>query len=102
MSRKSRNQEFVQADDAKAKRIAISATAAGVLLIVFLVVLLIVQFAQIGVRNAEKSKLQEQIKQYEKLNDETEKDLDFYKTEKGLRMLAVMNGYKYKSDSSGK
>ena len=35
----------------KAKRIAVGATVAGVLLIIFLVIILIVQFVQIGVAN---------------------------------------------------
>lgn len=100
MSRKNQNSEFAQAGDTKAKRIAISATVAGVLLIVFLVVILIIQFAKIGVKNAEKGKLQDQIDQYERLSEETEKELDFYKTQEGLRRLAVMNGWK--KDSSGK
>lgn len=94
MSRKKQKFETVETGDTKAKRIAISATVAGVLLIVFLVVILVIQFAKIGVKNAEKSRLQDEIEQYEKLNSETEKDIEFYKTQEGLRMLAVMNGWK--------
>lgn len=41
----------------KAKRIAVGATVGGVLLLVFLLVVLIVQFVQIGVNNAEKARL---------------------------------------------
>ena len=94
MSRKMQKSDSVGAENTKAKRIAISATVAGVLLIVFLVVILVIQFAKIGVRNAEKGRLQDRIEQYEKLNQETEKDIEFYKTQEGLRMLAVMNGWK--------
>ena len=101
MSQKMQNSQAVNAGETKAKRIAISATVAGVLLIVFLVIILIIQFAKIGVKNAERGRLQEEIDLYERLNEDTEKDLEFYKTEKGLRMLAVMNGYKNKSDTSG-
>ena len=98
MSRKIRGS--AEPVETKAKRIAISATVAGVLLIVFLVVILIIQFAKIGVKNAEKSRLQDTIRQYEKLNEKTEKDIEFYKTEEGLRMLAVMQGWT--KGSSGK
>lgn len=96
MSRKIQNVESSETVETKAKRIAIGATIAGVLLIVFLVVILVIQFARIGVKNAEKSKLQDQIDQYGKLSQDLEKDLDFYKTEEGLRRLAVLNGYKHK------
>ena len=95
MSQKSQNTEPNEAVESKAKRIAISATVAGVLLMVFLVIILVIQFARIGVRNAEKHRLENEVEKYEKLNSETEKDLDFFKTQEGLRMLAVMNGYKY-------
>ncbi len=100
MVRKIRNREPKEVDGAKVRRIAIGATIAGVLLIVFLVVLLSIQFAKIGVKAAEKNKLEDQIEQYKELNRETENDLEFYKTEEGLRMLAVMNGWT--KDSGGK
>ncbi len=100
MSRKIRSSEASEPVEAKAKRIAIGATAAGVLLIVVLVVFLIIQFAMIGVRRAEKRRLQNTIEQYEKLNKDEESNLDFYKTEEGLRMLAVLQGWT--KGSSGK
>lgn len=100
MSQKIRNSGFGEKSETKAKRIAIGATVAGVLLIVFLVVILVIQFAKIGVKNAERGRLQDQIEQYRKLNEETEKDIEFYKTQEGLRMLAVMNGWT--KDSGGK
>ena len=100
MSRKIKGSASSEPVETKAKRIAISATAAGVLLIVFLEVILIVQFVKIGVKNAEKSRLQETIKLYEKLNDAEEKNIEFYKTEEGLRMLAVLQGWT--KGSSGK
>ena len=94
MSRKNKSATSEETVETRAKRIAISATVAGVLLIVFLVVVLAIQFAKIGVRNSEKSRLQYEVERYRLLNEETEKDLDFFKTQEGLRMLAVMNGYK--------
>ena len=96
MARKTRDTDSNETVETKAKRIAISATVAGVLMMVFLVIILVMQFAKIGVRNAEKRRLLSEVEKYEQLNSETEKDLDFFKTQEGLRMLAVMNGYKYK------
>ena len=96
MARKTRDAESNETVETRAKRFAISATVAGVLLMVFLVIILVIQFAKIGVRNAERNRLQAEVERYERLNSETEKDLGFFKTQEGLRMLAVMNGYKDK------
>ena len=65
---------------AQAKRIAVGATVAGVLLVLFLIIVLVVQFVKIGVRN-------------ERLIQEGEMDLEFYKSEQGLRRLAVQHGW---------
>ena len=94
MARKNNAHASEDAVETRAKRIAIGTTVAGVLLIVFLVIILVIQFAKIGVRNSEKKNLLNEVERYEQLNSETEKDLDFFKTQEGLRMLAVMNGYK--------
>ena len=98
MSRKIRGS--AEPVETKAKRIAIGATIAGVLLIVVLVVFLIIQFVQIGVVNAETRKYEKEQEYYSQLNDDLKDDLDFYKTQEGLRMLAVMNGWK--KNPSGK
>jgi len=71
----------------------VGATVAGVLLVIFLIVILVVQFVKIGVRNSEKRKLETQIDRYEKLIENEEKDIDFYMSEQGLRMLAVQHGW---------
>ena len=63
---------------------------------VFLIIFLILQFVQIGVRNSEKRYLEGEVQRYEDLNSDLGRDLDFFKTQEGLRMLAVMFGYKYK------
>ena len=97
MSRKMQNTEANETVETKAKRDAIGATVAGVLLIVFLVIFLIIQFAMMGVKKAEEKNLRNQVEYYKQLGKETEKDLDFFKTEEGLRMLAVMNGWKKSS-----
>ena len=51
----------------KAARIAVGATVAGVLLVLFLVVVLIIQFVQIGVHNRIEEELDEQIARYEQM-----------------------------------
>ena len=97
MARKIRDTEANETLETKTKKVAIGATVAGVLLMVFLVVFMVIQFAQIGVKRGEKKRLQSEVDRYERMNSETEKDLDFFQTEEGLRMLAVMNGYKDKN-----
>ena len=73
----------------KAKRIAIAATVAGVLLSVFLVVILTIQFVQIGVRNSRLRELDRQKALYEQMIEENGADLEFYQTERGLYYLAL-------------
>ena len=69
-------------------------TAAGVLLLVFLVAILIVQFVQIGVRNAQENEYKQLIEQYKTDREKDELDLEFYQTERGLYKLALKNGWK--------
>lgn len=78
----------------KAKRIAVGATVGGVLLIIFLIVILVVQFVQIGVANSKKAYLDEQIIEYEKLEQQAKNNLEYYKTGKGLYWYARQNGFK--------
>lgn len=77
----------------KARRIAVGATVAGVLVIIFLVVILIVQFVQIGVAKSRKARLDEDIKEYEQLIDGGSNDLEWYKKGTGLYWLARSYGY---------
>ena len=53
--------------DEKMRKIAAGGTAAGVLLILFLVVILIVQFVQIGIVNKRKAEYDAEIARYEEL-----------------------------------
>ncbi len=78
----------------KAKRIAVGATVAGVLLIIFLVIILIVQFVQIGVANAKKDRLDDLIQQYEQSIAQGQNDLDYYKSGEGLYYYARQYGFK--------
>lgn len=77
----------------KARRIAVSATAAGVLLIVFLAIILIVQFVQMGVANSKKQRLDEQIEEYEQAIESGKDDLDWYRSGNGLYWYARTYGY---------
>lgn len=77
----------------KMKKLAAGATVAGVLLVVFLVVILIVQFVQIGVANAQSRDLDREIAKYEELLKEGQDDLAFYESELGLYYLALGQGW---------
>ena len=79
----------------KIKRIAVGATVAGVLLIIFLVIILIVQFVQMGVARSKKEQLDDLIGQYEETIAEREGDLEYYKSGKGLYYYArYLYGFK--------
>ena len=77
----------------KARRLAVGATVGGVLLIIFLAVILVVQFVQIGVKNAKIQNLQEEIERYTEDVDDAKKDLDWYKQGNGLYWHARTNGW---------
>ena len=77
----------------KATRIAVGATVGGVLLVLFLVVVLIIQFVQIGVKNRMEDELNEQISQLEQMISDGEKDLNYYEEENGLYYLARKHGW---------
>lgn len=80
--------------DEKIKKIAVGATVAGVLLIIFLVVVLIIQFVKWGVTAARERELDEQIETYKQMIDADEKDLQYYQTEQGAYYLALEHGYR--------
>lgn len=77
----------------KMRKIAAGATVAGVLLILFLVVILIVQFVQIGVTNRRNAEYDAEIERYEELLKNGEISLDFLQQEETLRELAIENGW---------
>ena len=77
----------------KMRKIAAGATVAGVLLILFLVVILIVQFVQIGVSNRRNAEYDAEIERYEELLKNGEISLDFLQQEETLRELAIENGW---------
>lgn len=78
----------------KAKRVAVGATVAGVLLAVFLLVVLVILFVQMGVRNSELAKLNEGIAEYEDMIKDSEGTLEEYRNGEALYWRAVMQGWK--------
>lgn len=87
------SKEKTPMSEEKRKRIVVAMTAAGVLLIIFLVIILIVQFVQIGVRNSKAEEYKKMAEEYKQLQTSTEKDINFYQTERGLYILALQNGW---------
>ena len=81
---------------AKYRRIAAGATVGGVLIVLFLFIVLIVQFVQMGVLNSEKKKLDESIDEYEQLIENKEGILEEYDKGDVLYWRAVMQGWRKK------
>ena len=79
--------------DEKMRKIAAGATVAGVLLVLFLVIILIIQFVQIGVSNSQSKQLDEAIARYEQMIAEGKEDIDFYENGLGLYSLALKQGW---------
>ena len=77
----------------KATRIAVGATVGGVLLVLFLVVVLIIQFVQIGVQNRMENELNEQIARYEQQISDGEDKITYYEEGNGLYYLARKHGW---------
>ena len=69
------------------------ATVAGVLLIVFLVAILIVQFVQIGIVNQKRAEYDALIEQYNEMIESGENSLELLELEETLRSLAMENGW---------
>ena len=78
----------------KMKRIAVGATVGGVLLFVFLVIVLIIQFVQIGVNNAEIGELEQKIQEYREQTKYEEDILKEYSDADTLYREAVKWGWK--------
>ena len=78
----------------KVRKIVTGATVAGVLLIVFLVAILIVQFVQIGIVNQKRAEYDALIEQYNEMIESGENSLELLELEETLRSLAMENGWK--------
>ncbi len=79
---------------AKNRRIAVGATIGGVLVVVFLLIVLIIQFVQMGVLNGEIHDLNDSIETYHQTIENDEEILDEYLTGDALYWRAVMQGWK--------
>ena len=77
----------------KVRKIVTGATVAGVLLIVFLVAILIVQFVQIGIVNQKRAEYDALIEQYNDMIESGENSLELLELEETLRSLAMENGW---------
>ena len=82
----------------KAKRIAVGATIAGVLVAVFLIIVMIYGVIRIGVLSSQKGKLLEEIEAQQKLVDTQEKSFAYYSSELYLEQLAREYGCKFPED----
>lgn len=78
----------------KKKRLAVGATVAAVLTILFLVVILIIQFAQIGAEKRRERQLIEQTREYNRLIEEGQDNLEWYQTGNGLYLTARKYGWR--------
>lgn len=81
------------ANEEKLKRVAVGMTVAGVLLVLFLLIILIIQFVQIGVARAQTREYEKQEELYKTENEKLEKTIDYYITEEGMYWLAIHQGY---------
>ena len=81
----------------KKQKIAIATTVAGVLLGVFLLIVLIIQFVQIGVKNNRKRELDRLIAEQQNTLDGKEADLDDLVNGFGMFWAASDYLYNYKN-----
>ena len=86
-------QQKTRLTEEKVRKIVTGATVAGVLLIVFLVAILIVQFVQIGVVNRRRAEYDRQIEQNEALIESGAAQEELLQLEETLRSLAIENGW---------
>ena len=80
--------------DEKMRTIAAGATVAGVLLVLFLVIILIVQFVQIGVANRRRAELEAAIAQVEEDIRNGQSDLESMQAREELIKRAMELGWK--------
>ncbi len=78
----------------KNRRIAVGATVGGVLVVFFLLIVLIIQFVQMGVLNSESRELDRSITDYQQKIQNEEGILDEYLSGDALYWRAVMQGWK--------
>ncbi len=89
-------EEVKEQKQAKYRRIAVGATVAGVLVVVFLLIVLIVQFVQMGVLNSEHRAIENGIGEYQQKIENQEGVLEEYFSGDALYWQAVKQGWKKK------
>ncbi len=84
--------------EGKTKRIVVASTVAGVLLLTFFLVVIIIQLVQIGVKQGEVERLNGEITRLEQQIQDGEKNYEYYSSVEGLENLARQWGYKLPTD----
>ena len=79
---------------AKNRRIAVGATVGGVLIVLFLLIVLIVQFVHMGVLNSKQKKLDESINAYKQQIERDEGILKEFNDGDLFYFYAVMQGWR--------
>lgn len=87
------NQKWLMPEE-KAKRIAVGAIVAGVIVVVFLLAVIISQIVEIIVARQEQARLGREIERYEQLIEEGNRDLEYFESELGMYHQAVEQGWK--------
>ncbi len=80
----------------KSKKLVVGAVVGGVLLVTFLIVVIIIQLAQMGVKNGQINQMKEDISHLEQLIEEGESSYEYYSTTEGLKELAWSMGYSFR------
>lgn len=80
-------------EEQKRLRLAAAITVNVILLVAILTAVIIYQLASIAVANRQKNEIENEIRQYEKLLEEGEKNLEYLKSEQFLLDKAFEQGY---------
>ena len=78
----------------RARRLVIAGVAAAVIILCFLVAVLAFQMARLAQTNRELKSLRETVKQYEKLNRETEDEIRLWQEEWKIEEAARKYGFR--------
>lgn len=78
----------------KAKRLATALIAAGVLVVLFLVAVIVVQFVRISEARKENERYERALEELQQQIEQDRRDLDFFESELGMYHQAVERGWK--------
>lgn len=85
-------------NEQKRNRIAAAVTVNVILLIAVLAAVVVYQLVYLSVISNRRGKLQAEIKEYERLIEEGQNDLDYLQSEQYLLILALQSGYIFPQD----